>query len=393
MKKNITILLILLVNLFLISQEKTIEQIMKEEQETLKVLQDKSIDNTLKVENEFRYFQEQITKEYEEYEKQIADEMKALEDAITKKWKNFRHDTKDEYVDYDNDLNARGCVNFKEGVVEIEVIEIKNDSSNQTDSTKLRLQKKLQNLIEQDGDDQQPLMQEQLSTDAGGKVTQILAEAYSKSVLEKSNLQKEEYTAKDGKKRVKYSIKVDMVPDHIQVRAKRYRDEVTKQAKRFNIRPSIAFAVMHTESNYNPKARSHVPAFGLMQLVPRSGARDAYNFIYQQDKMLNADYLYIPQNNIELGCAYLSKIRYKYFKNIDDEEKAYYCTISAYNTGAGNVARAIFGHVNIRRATIIINKQDKQWVYDKLYNDLPYKETRNYLKKVTELETMYHSWN
>ncbi len=393
MKKNITILLILLVNLFLISQEKTIEQIMKEEQETLKALQDKSIDNTLKVENEFRYFQEQITKEYEEYEKQIADEMKALEDAITKKWKNFRHDTKDEYVDYDNDLNARGCVNFKEGVVEIEVIEIKNDSSNQIDSTKLRLQKKLQNLIEQDGDDHQPLMQEQLSTDSGGEVTQILAEAYSKSVLEKGNINKEEYTAKDGKKRVKYSIKVDMVPDHIKVRAKRYREEVTKQAKRFNIRPSIAFAVMHTESNYNPKARSHVPAFGLMQLVPRSGARDAYNFIYQQDKMLNADYLYIPQNNIELGCAYLSKIRYKYFKNIDDDEKAYYCTISAYNTGAGNVAKAIFGHVNIRRATSIINKQNRQWVYDKLYNNLPYKETRNYLKKVTELETMYHSWN
>ena len=77
---------------------------------------------------------------------------------------------------------------------------------------------------------------------------------------------------------------------------------------------------MHTESSFNPKARSPIPAFGLMQLVPKSGARDAYNYIYKQDRLLSDTYLYVPANNIELGCAYIAKIRHDYFKNIKDEK-------------------------------------------------------------------------
>ena len=55
-----------------------------------------------------------------------------------------------------------------------------------------------------------------------------------------------------------------------------------------------------------------------MQLVPSSGARDAYRYVYKKDKVLKKGFLYKPKNNIELGCAYLAKIRYDYFKSVRD---------------------------------------------------------------------------
>ena len=72
-----------------------------------------------------------------------------------------------------------------------------------------------------------------------------------------------------------------MLPSHQDKRVERYKDEIFKQSERFGIDPAIVFAIIHTESSFNPKARSHIPAYGLMQLVPKSGGRDAYNYIYK----------------------------------------------------------------------------------------------------------------
>ncbi len=149
---------------------------------------------------------------------------------------------------------------------------------------------------------------------------------------------------------------------------------------------------MQTESSFNPKARSHIPAYGLMQLVPKSGARDAYNYVYKKDRMVKGKYLYVPANNIELGCAYISKIRYVYFKNVKDEKSAYYCTISAYNTGPGNVARAFIGKTKLDSAAKKVNSMNSEKVYRTLKKKLPYEETRHYLEKVTSRIEYYRSW-
>ena len=54
--------------------------------------------------------------------------------------------------------------------------------------------------------------------------------------------------------------------------------------------PPVVFAVIHTESYYNPKARSGAPAYGLMQLVPTSGGRAAYRYVYKKDQVLPPSY-------------------------------------------------------------------------------------------------------
>ena len=82
-----------------------------------------------------------------------------------------------------------------------------------------------------------------------------------------------------------------------------------------------------------------------MQLVPESGGRDAYRFVYEKDRLLPPSYLFDPKRNIELGCAYLHLLRNRFFAAVEDDEKARLCVIAGYNTGAGNVSRALDGEV------------------------------------------------
>ena len=65
--------------------------------------------------------------------------------------------------------------------------------------------------------------------------------------------------------------------------------------------------------------------------------------------------------------------------------------IAAYNTGSGNVAKTFNkgGSRNISKAAKIINKLSPQEVYDHLVANLPYDETKNYLKRVIKRKKIY----
>lgn len=367
------------------AQEKSIEQIMREEQEALKQIQQETLDYQEQVADDMRLYQEQISREYEAYEAEQRRQLAEMEREILRKWEEFRTDTREENVEYSPDRNSRSSVNYKEGTVEVEVIADAKDPQAK-EKAKAEIQKTLNDIAKRKD------TENQMKTSTGTKVTAANAESFAKETVKKREIKTITYQARDGKKLVKYSVKVMMVPNHVEIRAKEFKDEVSKQAKRFNIDPAIAMAVMHTESYFNPKAMSYIPAYGLMQLVPKSGARDAYIYIYKKDRLLKADYLYQPTNNIELGCAYLSKNRYRYFGEIKDDEKAYLCTICAYNTGPGNVAKALTGTTSLKVAAQVVNQHDTDWVRRKLLKDLTYRETKDYLKRVSERCKMYEGW-
>jgi len=63
-------------------------------------------------------------------------------------------------------------------------------------------------------------------------------------------------------------------------RAKPYFALVKQQIKRFELSTSLVFAVIHTESYFNPKAQSQVPAYGLMQIVPTTAGVDVNRFLF-----------------------------------------------------------------------------------------------------------------
>ena len=118
----------------------------------------------------------------------------------------------------------------------------------------------------------------------------------------------------------------------------RFDDLVLEHASRQALRPELVRAVIQVESGFNPAARSPKGAMGLMQLMPATarelGVRDAYD----------------PSENIRGGTLYLRRLLDRYS---GDEELA----LAAYNAGEGAVER--YG----RRVP-------------------PYRETREYVKKV-----------
>ena len=255
-----------------------------------------------------------------------------------------------------------------------------------------KLAKKISILMKIKTDDGKPLLQGQIADKTGKAVKESDAESFAAEAVKEKPVAMKTYKAKDGKKRTVYTVKIPMKSDHLNTRANQYKEEVLKQSILFNIDPIFAFPVMETESAFNPNATSHIPAYGLMQLVPKSGARDAYLYVYKKDIFLDGDYLYKPVNNIELGCAYLGKIRHQYFNSIKDDERAYICAIPAYNTGIGNVAKTLTGDTKLKPASEKANSMSPEQLYYKLLKDLEHQEARDYLERVWTRKDKYRSF-
>lgn len=189
-----------------------------------------------------------------------------------------------------------------------------------------------------------------------------------------------------GGKRVLY-VDIPMVNDHGDRRAQRYRPLVERYASRFGVSRSLVYAVIKTESDFNPFAVSSVPAYGLMQLVPATGGRDAYRHVKKRDRVPGREYLFDPENNIELGVAYLQLVRDRYLAGIRDPVSLEYCTIAAYNGGAGNVLDTFSGDRG--QAVARINALRPPEVYRRLRHEHRREETRKYLLKVLEARRQY----
>lgn len=120
-------------------------------------------------------------------------------------------------------------------------------------------------------------------------------------------------------------------------RAERFEPLIATTAEEHGVRPDLVRAVIQAESAFDPLARSHKGAMGLMQLMPATAAE------------LGVSDPYDPEQNIRGGVAYLKSLLVQYS---DDEELA----LAAYNAGPGAVDR-----------------------YDGVP---PYRETRQYIARI-----------
>jgi len=180
----------------------------------------------------------------------------------------------------------------------------------------------------------------------------------------------------------KYFVNFHMVKNHSHIQAQRIKPLVDIYAQQFKVSKSLVYAVIKTESAFNPYAVSSSPAYGLMQIVPTTAGRDTFRKVKGYDHIPSKEYLFNSANNIELGTAYLNILDRQYLGAIQHPITREYCTISAYNGGAGNVLRMF--SKNRDKAINIINSLTPSKVYQKLRHEHPRDETRRYLRKVLD---------
>jgi soluble lytic murein transglycosylase len=148
----------------------------------------------------------------------------------------------------------------------------------------------------------------------------------------------------------------------------KYNNIITKYSTEYNLDPYLIFAIINVESHYDPNAKSHKDAQGLMQITPTTGkwAAEKLNI-----KNFNLDMLYDPDTNIKIGCWFLDNLRNE-FHEFDSEVVL---MLASYNGGSSNV---------------------KKWLKDKKYSqtgmtldEIPFKETKCYVDKVLRNYKIY----
>ncbi|RPI34703.1 MAG: lytic transglycosylase domain-containing protein, partial [Nitrospiraceae bacterium] len=119
----------------------------------------------------------------------------------------------------------------------------------------------------------------------------------------------------------------------------------------------VALSVMREESRFDCNAKSGAGAYGLMQLMPQTA--------YRLDRSLKLginrpSQLTVARNNIHLGSFYL--------KSLFNEFHSLPHVLAAYNAG--------------EQAVRTWQEQGNYRSVDEFIEDIPYAETRNYVKKV-----------
>ena len=134
--------------------------------------------------------------------------------------------------------------------------------------------------------------------------------------------------------------------ERIPLNRQAFSEVITAAAQVFTVDESLIRAIIHAESAYQPEALSPKGAQGLMQLMPAT------------QKELQIENVFDPVSNIEGGTRYLARLLKEFDQDID-------LAAAAYNAGPGAVHK--YGGIP------------------------PYKETREYVRRIRILYRRYRS--
>jgi len=368
-----------------------------------------SADFKVKKEQEFEQYKVELDAGFKDFQNTYLEESKKYKQHITKQWGDYKESSKDVWVNYSQGGDIRESVNFKTGGVEIEILVDKKTSTEQAVKQAKENVKKLLATTEKQAFENDVVAQKVekvlkkhptvVKTSELSNKEKVMTPLVKKlqtadaQVIEQLAKQMTESAAVEarklkGKKLVKLSFKI---PDNLSNKAGRYSARVLEISKKEKIPVALVYAVMETESNFNPRAKSHVPAYGLMQIVPVSAGKDATKYLFGKAKVLAPSYLYNGNKNIEIGGAYLHILYHRYLRKIENRTSRLFCAIAAYNTGAGNVAKSFIGSYNINKAAEKINQLSPAEVYRHLRKHLPHDETKDYIQRVARRMAKYQS--
>ena len=384
---------------------------------------------------EYNTFKEELLAEFKEYKRIVQEETESYQGKLAKTWDDPALSSNKVWVDYSEDKLSRNRVDFENETITVEVPAVEDEVAEEVIRealtelvTKNKAEAFAGDEIAQNVERRSKEEIEYLVT-ADVQPTPILltyltglADATMQEVNEivdymMENIRYSEVEDEAGRQVRKVEVPLE-APVEVVAEAAKKSAEVNKQivsapvaaitatlpqkaqslhphidayAEREKLERSLVFAIIETESAFNPMAKSPIPAYGLMQIVPRSAGMDATKQLFGEERILSSSYLYNSEQNIEIGTTYLNILYYRYLSKVENPESRLYCVIAAYNTGAGNVAKAFTGNRKLSAALPLINQSTPAEVYEKLRTDLPYEETQKYIVKVTDRIKKYEA--
>ena len=143
----------------------------------------------------------------------------------------------------------------------------------------------------------------------------------------------------------------------------KYVQYVENYSEIYGVPEEMIWAVIKTESDFDASAVSNAGAVGLMQL-----AEDTFKEISNQrlKEGLEPGMRYDPETSFRYGTYYLSYLYARYGN--------WNTALAAYNAGLGRVDEWLSEYGNAETGIL---------------KEIPYKETRNYMKKVNKAISMY----
>ena len=187
-----------------------------------------------------------------------------------------------------------------------------------------------------------------------------------------------------------YYVEIPMVEEQFEIRSYKYADIVQRASRKYDIPEDLIYAIIKTESSFNPYAVSWANAYGLMQVVPKTAGKDVFKLVKKRSGQPTPEYLFNPENNIDTGTAYFYILKNRYLKDVSHPTSLEYSMISAYNGGTGGVLNT-FNRNDRKRAMRDLNSLQPNQVYWALTKKHPNAEARRYLEKVTKFKKDFNS--
>ncbi|MBC7740786.1 MAG: lytic transglycosylase domain-containing protein [Bdellovibrionaceae bacterium] len=144
-----------------------------------------------------------------------------------------------------------------------------------------------------------------------------------------------------------------------------YLDQVKIMSAKTNIPTSLIYSIIKQESAFNSKTRSHADAMGLMQMIPRLAKQLSKKFEVPYAK---PEDLYNPEINIQLGT-------YELMEQVRKQDGQLTFVAAAYNAGP----RALSGWLKTKKFDDTLE----------FIEDIPYEETRTYVKIIARNKLFY----
>lgn len=347
----------------------------------------------------FEKYKSEINEEFRQYLNIVNTEFSNFKKEVYREWGDYLMSDNKRWVEYSSDMKIRKVVDFEKNQITIQIksSDKKKDENelkktlNETLTEDYRTAFSRNKLAQNIEKSAEKIVENPVKGDLPeGKV---IGDLISKNKDSKEIANRIFDDAKIDYSKTKKGEKIATLNVKLKVsdrdKALKFKEYVDKYSSKYSLPPELIYAIIHTESYFNPMATSPAPAYGLMQIMPTNAGKDAARVLYGSPTILLPSFLYNPDNNINVGTIYFNLLQESYIKEISNPLSRQYIAIVGYNVGLRNVLKLFSIDGNVKNASVKINQLSPENVYDTILKNLPQRGGADYLLIVRKRMEIY----